>query len=159
MWQSHILLFFLLFFPFLHFLAPQASSSPSLAEAAVVSMGAGRSLNLRGRGTFLPDWRSFGVKRVRQIPLFSSPSTLLLLGPDVGTVMGNTWQSGVNEAPAWKRGALENRKIAREWGAWETDYLKLFMDSWSDFQVVHAWVWFLNSIQKHWGLNYGIAHP
>lgn len=84
----------------------------------MASMGAGRSLNLRGRGDFLPDWRSFGIKRVQQIPLFSSPSALLLLSPDVGTVMGSTWQSGVNEVPAfcWKggKGELQGAKRSQE---------------------------------------------
>ena len=71
--------------------------------------GAGRSLNLRRIGTCLSDWRSCGLKRVGQVPLLSFPFALLLLGPDVGMVMGSIWKNGANEAPAFCRKAEKGK--------------------------------------------------
>lgn len=155
MWQSHILLFFLFFPLFLHSLAPQASSSPG-------------------------QWRQWGrqepeSRKDRNLPLrleelwsqesgaspiaFRFPSALLLLGPDVGMVMGSIWKNRANEALAFcrklKKEAPGIQRIAGEWEAWESDHLKLLTDSWADFQAVRAWVW---SWMAHWGPNYGIDH-
>lgn len=75
----------------------------------MASVRAGRSLNLRGGelssqiggAVVSRDWGEFHC--------FSSPSAPLLLGPDVGRVMGSTQQNGVTEAPAfcWKAGKGE----------------------------------------------------
>lgn len=40
---------------------------------------------------------------------FSFPSALLLLGPDVGMVMGSIWKNGANEAPAFCRKAEKGK--------------------------------------------------
>lgn len=113
MWQSHILLFFLFFPLFLHSLAPQASSSPG-------------------------QWRQWGrqepeSRKDRNLPLrleelwsqesgaspiaFRFPSALLLLGPDVGMVMGSIWKNRANEALAFcrklKKGSPRNPEDCR----------------------------------------------
>lgn len=55
--------FFFFFFSFSSF-SCTLGLKQSLAVTTVVSMGSGRSLNLRGRGTFLSNWRNYGLKRM-----------------------------------------------------------------------------------------------
>lgn len=55
------------FFPF--FISCTPGLKQCLAVAAVASVGLGRSLNLRGRESFLSNLRSYDLKRVEKTPL------------------------------------------------------------------------------------------
>lgn len=124
----------------------------------MVSTGSGRRLNLRGRGTFLLNWRNYGLKRMEQIPLlfFSLSSSIAHPGPWLLTqsweVHSRVWlmkPSFLLEGQ--KRGILGNQKISGK--PLKAAYGLL---SWlSSFAYVYL---ILNSIRKCWGWNYGIDH-
>lgn len=130
-----------------------------LAVTTVVSTGSGRSLNLRERGTFLSNWRNYGLKRVEQIPLlyFSLSFSIAHPGPWLLTQSWEVHSRVCVMKPSFlleglKRGVLGNQKVAGK--PLKAAYgLLSWLPSFACVSLI------LNSIRKCWARNYGIDHP
>lgn len=138
---SFLLPFFILLYP-----RPQAI----LDSGHSCISGADRTLKSQREGNLPPsqiggaiDSRKWGKSHC-----FSSPSALLLLGPDVGTIMGSTWQYGLNEAPAfcWKaeKEKPQNTRRLQENG----ELGKLTTQSWPQTTELTSKLWMCGSDPK-----------
>lgn len=149
---------------FLLFSFSPFSCTPGLKQwLAVALMGADRSLNLRERGTFLSNWRIYGLESGANPVAFLLPLLFCWFALTSDPVMRSTQQIGVNEAPSfcWKAGKGECQRTRRfqeneDLGNWpfKVAYgLLSWLPRWACVSLI------LNRKHKCWGLNYGIDRP